>query len=145
MWSTTSSTERSGVTVRSTFSTVMLRSLTHAVARATNRSNAAAPFTRPNPGWCSSGSPANEPISAWFSPDSRPAKYGTATRFSRRRSASTCSSTGAEKSSGSHGTPEASHMGGGARLLSVVQSRRKILEPVDQVADPPHGRMLASM
>jgi hypothetical protein len=49
-----------------------------------NRSNARAPLTRPRTGWCSSGSPANDLISASGPPAIRPAKYGTGASRSRR-------------------------------------------------------------
>jgi hypothetical protein len=57
---------------------------------------------RPRTGWCSSGSPANDPTSASNSPVSKPSKNGTLTS-SRLHFSCTCCSTGTENSSGTHG------------------------------------------
>jgi hypothetical protein len=46
-WSTNSSTPREGVTMKSTSSTVTLRSAIQVVVSVTNRANAEAPLTRP--------------------------------------------------------------------------------------------------
>ena len=64
---------------------------------------------RPCTGWCSSGSPANDAMSASVSPVIRPSKYGTAVSCLSRRSSRTRCRAGAENSSGSQGTRQASH------------------------------------
>ena len=64
--------------------------------------NPEAPRMRPLTGWCTSGSPANDPMSASISPVIRPSKKGTAVSSSCRRS-SMRARTGKENSSGMNG------------------------------------------
>src|SRR3954452_2327006 len=117
--STAASGPRPGATTKFTFSTATLRAAIQALVWLTNRSNAAAPLTRPRSGWCSSGSPANDPIRASVSPVFRPSKYGTGPRRSRRCS-SRLSRAAAEKSSGIHGTCQDSHSRSGGRRRSAA-------------------------
>ncbi len=83
--------------------------LVHAFDSMTNASNARAPLMRPRTGWCSSGTPANDPTSASNSPAIKPPKNGTVTSSCRHFSSSRCS-TGTENSSGAHGIRKASHI-----------------------------------
>jgi EAL domain len=94
---------RIGVTSTLTFSAFALRLVSQSRWSVTNRSNACVPLMRPRVGWCSSGSPANDRISAPVSPLSSPSKYATAASRSRRAFSMVCAAAGAVNSSGIQG------------------------------------------
>ena len=79
-----------------------LRSLSHAFVSVTYTRNARTPFTRPRTGWCSSGTPANDPTSASNSPVIKPSKNGTASISCSNIPRTLCRAD-VEKSSGAHG------------------------------------------
>src|SRR3954471_8316754 len=119
-WSTTSSTpRRGGAYVRATSSTSIRCSSSQRLVSVTNRSNAAAPLTRPRIGWCSSGTPANDSTIAARSPVLRPSKNRTVGTRSSSRSRM-CTVTGAVNSSGAHGISRAPVPAVEARVVARV-------------------------
>src|SRR4051794_34767278 len=105
-----SSTPRALVMTWSTFCTETLLSAIQALVSVTKVAKARAPLIRPCTGWCSSGTPPNELTIASTSPVARPVKYGIGPGWSRRCLSPSCSSAGAENSSGTQGIDQASHI-----------------------------------
>src|SRR3954469_11373335 len=140
-WSAASPKPCRSVMTSSICSIEMLRSLIHALVSATYASSARTPLMRPRTGWCSSGSPANDPTRASNSPAMMPSKNGTVSTSCPSFSCSR-SSTGAENCSGAHGMRLASHIPPCSdlqpRLLQVELAQDAVHPLVRQVAVAAH-------